>query len=85
MARHGCLEIHTIRHIRQKRYFAEGIPALDLVDRAIVSVGLRLEYANLALEQNPEKMRGLALAYKELVLAEVDVSDSLDAMQLIVL
>jgi hypothetical protein len=44
-----------------------------------------VEYANLALEQYPEKVRGLALAHKELALVEVDVSHSLDAMQLIVL
>ncbi len=85
MTRHRRLEIHTVRNICQKRYFAEGVPALDLVDRAFVSVGLRLEYANLALEQYPEKVRGLALVDKKLVLAEVNVSHSLDTMQLIVL
>src|SRR6266436_5365624 len=85
MARHGCLEVYAVRNICQKRYFAEGVPALDLVNRALVSLGLRLEYANLALKQYPEKVRCVTLVGKELVLAEVDVSHSLDAMQLIVL
>src|SRR5712672_607494 len=53
MAWHRRLEIHTVRNICQKRYFAEGVPALDLVKSALLSVGLRVEYANLALEQYP--------------------------------
>jgi hypothetical protein len=44
-----------------------------------------VEYAYLAFEQYPEKVCGLALADEELVLAEVDVSHTFDAMQLIVL
>jgi hypothetical protein len=50
-----------------------------------VSLGLGLEYTNLALKQYPEKVRCVALVDKKLVLAEVDVSHSLDATQLIVI
>ena len=84
-ARLRRLEVYAVRNIRQKRYFAEGVPAFHFINGGIVSVRLRLEYANFALEQNPEKVRGVALVDKKLVFVEVNVSHSLDTMQLIVL
>jgi poly-gamma-glutamate capsule biosynthesis protein CapA/YwtB (metallophosphatase superfamily) len=44
-----------------------------------------MEDANLAFEQNPEKTWGVALVHQELARVDMDVCDSLYAMQLIVL